>query len=291
MFKIKLDNEFNKLINNIKLTENKKEDGLKKTNNVCEKLSNHYYGINSNYESKMLIMGSVAKETAIMPPTDVDVIFELPFLEKLKYDNYSSNGQSQLLQDVKNILLERYPNTSIRGDGPVVVVDFTSYKIEVNPAIKLGNVYLVPITKDGGKWEEINPIAENKRINVSDSMTNHHTKPLIQMIKHWKNNCSVPIKSFHIELIAVDFMNAKYNYHYNNHYDEIVRDFFNYLINSVNKPKRLPESSNYINYGNKWESKARTAYKHANNAIYFQNANLKLTAIKEWKKIFGSKFG
>ena len=42
--------------------------------------------------------------------SDLDVIFDLPHDVLTKYDNYEGNGQSQLLQEVKNVLKERYPN-------------------------------------------------------------------------------------------------------------------------------------------------------------------------------------
>ena len=38
---------------------------------------------------------------------------------------------------MKGVLLSRFPNSDVKGDGPVVVVDFVSFKVEVVPAFKL----------------------------------------------------------------------------------------------------------------------------------------------------------
>lgn len=53
------------------------------------------------------------------------------------------------MQDVKNLLLKTYPLTDIKCDGPVVVVDFNFYKIELNPTFKSFWGYTVPIRRDG----------------------------------------------------------------------------------------------------------------------------------------------
>ncbi len=53
------------------------------------------------------------------------MIFELPATMKSRYDNYVGNGQSALLQDVKNKIQNTYWNTDIGGDGQVAAVNFS----------------------------------------------------------------------------------------------------------------------------------------------------------------------
>lgn len=282
-----LSDNFKKFIENIELTQYQVEDGKKKADNVCKTLHKHYYEDNYNGSTK-LIIGSFGKDTAIRPPSDVDVIFELPPSEKERYDNRSGNGQSQLLQDVKSLLLKTYPSTDIKGDGPVVVVDFNSYKIELNPAFKSFWGYSVPITRDGGKWEDINPIREKEEIDKSDKRSNGNTRNLIKMIKKWKDYCNVPLKSFYIELLVVDFLEENEHYYYGFHaYDMLLYEFFKFLLSSKNKFKALPGVINIINYGNKWESKAETACKNARNAWL---SDSKEDGIDYLRKIFGHSF-
>ena len=84
---------------------------------IAKKLNKHYYGIDKDTESHLYIVGSVGRSTAVKGSSDLDIIFDLPDSVYKKYNAYESNGQSQLLQDVKAVLKERYPNTKMRGDG------------------------------------------------------------------------------------------------------------------------------------------------------------------------------
>jgi hypothetical protein len=60
-------------------------------------------------------------------------------------------GQSALLQEVKSVLTETYPNSDMSGDGQVVVVRFGTYNVEVVPAFALTNGrYWICHTNDGG---------------------------------------------------------------------------------------------------------------------------------------------
>lgn len=282
---------FKKFLFNIELGTSEIEDAKTKHNSICEKLHNHYYETTYTGATK-LIVGSCGKKTAINPLNDVDVIFKLPFSEKKRYDDYKNNGQSQLLQDVKNILLKSYPRTSIRGDGPVVAVDFETCKIELIPSVKMSSSYYVPITSDGGNWERTEPIIEKESVQTSNSRSNGNTINLIKMIKTWKNYCNVPIKSLAIELIAIDFLEIWEYYDKSNvYYDWMVRDFFETLVNSAGKSHDIPGTYNTLDYGDQWVSKAETAHERAEKAIEYESKKLNYCARDEWKKIFGNKFG
>lgn len=89
------------------------------------------------------------------------ILFDLPKETYTKYDNYESNGQSALLQEVKNILLERYPNTKMKGDGQVVVISFSKYKVELVLAFKqTDNRFKYPNSNNGGSWKYTDPLPE-----------------------------------------------------------------------------------------------------------------------------------
>ena len=103
---------------------------------IAKKPNKHYYELDSDTSTHLYIVGSVGRQTAIKGSSDLDIIFDLPQSIYTKYDNYISNGQSALLQDVKSVLQERYPKTDISGDGQVVVIAFEKYTIELVPAFK-----------------------------------------------------------------------------------------------------------------------------------------------------------
>ena len=235
------------------------------------------------------MIGSYGKRTAIAPPSDIDVIFKMPYSEYKRYDDYSGNGQSQLLQDIKNKLKTRYPTTSIRGDGPVVVINFNSYKIELIPAFILGDGYYLPHTRNGGSWERTEPKKEMDNIIQSNKRSEGNTVKLIKMIKAWKTCCNVPIKSLVIELTVINFLKS-YEYYNKStmYYDWMVRDYFDELIKNVNSSCIIPGTYENLPYGNKWESKAKTALNNAKKAI--ENEKYPYTATGDWKKIFGIRF-
>lgn len=115
---LNVHDRFDKLLSNLQLTPEQKQDGVTKANGVYQCLNSHYYGTNSNKNG--WYVGSWGKETAIRPPRDVDVMFVLPDAVYWRFQANIGNRQSQILQEVKNILLRTYPSTDIRGDGQVV---------------------------------------------------------------------------------------------------------------------------------------------------------------------------
>ena len=95
----------------------------------------------------------------------------------------------------------------MRGDEQVVMVPFASYAVEVVPAFLLDSgQYWVCNTHDGGKYLRFDPNAEAKNVADSESATNGNTRHLIRMLKDWQGYCSVLIKSFHLELLAIQFL-------------------------------------------------------------------------------------
>lgn len=122
-----------------------------------------------------MYVGSYGRGTAINT-SDLDVLIELPSSE---YDHFSSlygNGQSRLLQTVKDAILDTYPNSSVKGDGQVVVVSFSdSMVFEILPAFRNENIwgwdgtYKYPDTHMGGNWLSTNPKAEIDAMKKKDS--------------------------------------------------------------------------------------------------------------------------
>ncbi len=272
----------------LSLTVLQHADGLTKRNGVVRCLNRHYYGRHSDTDHSFLI-GSWGKDTAIPPPRDVDLYFLLPPHVYPRFQGYLWNRQSALLQEVKEVIAETYPDTDMRGDGQVIVVRFESYNVEVVPAFELTNGhYWICNTHDGGSYKETAPWAEVNHIETIDKTNNRNLRPLIRILKGWQAWCSVPIKSFELEMLAADFIGQSpwrfYDFFW---FDWITRDFFAYLYHKANSFVIVPGTFEMIYLGNAWRSRAETAYWRAEKACRYEHVNQVGAVGDEWQKIFG----
>jgi hypothetical protein len=284
---------FKSFLDNLALTTDQLQDGVRKYKGVVSCLNAAYWGHNSETLNAFLI-GSWAKQTRIRPPRDVDIYFVLPVAvyERLQAYDPGTNRQAALLQEVKRKLLSTYSASTIRGDGPVVVAGFTSYSVEIVPAFLFSDAdrsYYVCDTKNGGRYLTTKPHHEVDAIDAADIRNNHNVRRLIQMMKCWQAYCSVPIKSFHLELLAVEFLdqwgNRDQSYFF---YDWMCRDFFAWMIGRANSFVMAPGTWEIMWIGDAWKTRAENAYGRAAKACDYERDNDMLNAGDEWQKIFGS---
>lgn len=280
---------FENLLENIKLTSSQVADGTTKHRGVRACLNLAYYGKSDEVANSGLV-GSWAKATPVRPPRDIDVLFELPSSVFARFQQRSGNIQSQILQEVKNHLSTRYSNTDIKGDGPVVVVRFNSYNIELVPCFKLGNgQYLILVTNNGGSYKTFDPIAEIELIKQTNRSTQGNLVNLIRMMKCWQSECSVPIKSFFIELLAVEFIKQwRYAAESMFFYDWMVRDFLEYMIKKAGTSVIVPGTYEILLVGDSWLSRAKSAHGRAVLACDYESQKYVYSAGDTWQKIFGS---
>jgi hypothetical protein len=183
-------------------------DGRTKYGGVASCLNTAYWGSNSPTDHAFYI-GSWAKGTKIRPPRDVDMYFLLPPDVYHRFERYAlgTNKQSALLQEVKSRLQTTYRRSEIKGSGPVVIAAFDSYNVEIVPAFDCGDFsYLVCDTNNGGRYKRVKPWAEVLAVDHADQRNNSNARRLIRMLKCWQAACNVLIKSFHLELLAIEFL-------------------------------------------------------------------------------------
>jgi hypothetical protein len=281
---------FTQFNNELALTSLQRTDGLTKSGGVVGCLNRHYYGSDSRTDHSFFI-GSWGKSTAGRPPRDVDLYFVLPVEVYYRFERHIWNKQSALLQEVKGVLADTYPDTDMNGNGQIVLVNFGSYNVEIVPAFLLTNgSYWICDTSNGGRYKETNPQAEASYIETVDQATNRNLRPLIRMMKAWQDYCSVPIKSFLLELVAAEFLAQSswriYDYFW---FDWISRDFFAYLYWKANKWITVPGTGESIFLGDDWQSRAESAYGRAVKACDYERDNYVVPAGEEWQKIFGQQ--
>lgn len=280
---------FNQFLAALTLTNDQRADGITKHTGVRQCLDAWYY--DSAYAGNGFLVGSWGKSTEIRPPRDIDIMFALP---KSVYDRFQErpgNKQSQLLQEVKAVLQRTYSNTDMSGDGQVVIVPFSTYAVEIAPAFLLDTgKYYICDTNDGGKYKTTDPNAEIENVRTSNSDTNGNTRDLIRMMKRWQEYCNIPLKSFLIELLVIEFLKSwEHRGKSTVYYDWMVRDFFYFLKNKSQWSSVIvPGTYETIYLGDTgWQSRAETAYNRAIKACEYERDNYLYLAGEEWQKIFG----
>lgn len=282
---------FRRFHEDLNLSKDQIDDGLGKQHGVRKSLHRAYYD-ESTETPRGFIVGSWGKGTAVAPPGDVDIFFELPAEVYHRIEAYQGNKQSALLQEVRAHLLETYSQTDMRGDGQVVIVGFNTITVEVVPAFRYDNLgrFYMPDTNNGGRWKLVDPQAEIAFIDAADRNASGNVRPMAQMLKTWKRHCNVPLKSYQIELLTAEFMttheNRQYDYYW---YDWFMRDFFAWLCNKAWANLTIPGTFESINLGDAWLSRAQTARDRALRACADEYNDYTISAGEEWQKIFGDR--
>jgi hypothetical protein len=282
---------FTSFISNLELTMNQRDDAMTKVASVARCLHAYYYQ-GSFDPSNIVVVGSYGKGTATRPPSDVDMLYLLPVSEYKRINQLIGNGQSQLLQEVKRTLSYTFPRTELSADGQVVKAPFNSFAIDVVPSFRCDDgIYITCHTPNGGSWRSSNPFAEYRTIAALDTIFENKATHLIKMLKVWKHNCKVPLKSIALEIVVCSFIRWwPHNTQSIYWYDWMVRDFFAYLWQYRNETVEISGIQERINLGDQWASRCESAYSRALKACEYEKQNFRKLAEDEWKKIFGDQF-
>ncbi|WP_169779795.1 nucleotide-binding domain-containing protein [Campylobacter curvus] len=260
---------------------------------ITKRLNNDFWNKNSEKEHSLYV-GSYGRDTETKT-SDIDMLFWLPYEKYSQYSNYSGNGQSALLQDVKESIRKTYSQTDIRADGQVIVVDFSDgICFEVVPCFENNDgSFIHPNSNNGGSWKRTDPIPEIKTIKDENNEWNKNLKRLCRMARAWKDEFGVPIGGLLIDTLAHNFLE---NWEYKNEsyscYHWMIRDFFEYLKNQNKEQKywHAVGSNQKIYRKGKFESKAQKAYYASLEAIEYEDKGHEAAADKKWKEIFGTIF-
>lgn len=259
---------------------------------ITKQLNKDFWSIDSDTLNSLQV-GSYGRDTDIVT-SDVDIAMSLPWKVYYKYDAYKHNGQSNLLQAVKLSLKNTLSTTDLRGDGQVVVLDFSDgIRFEVVPCFQYGDKsYAYPDTNFGGSWRTTNPRKEIEAISILEKDCGN-IKNLCRMVRAWKYEWDVPCSGLLIDTLAHDFLKSWANkdkgYEY---YDYLTRDFFKFVSEKeLHHIKYAALGSNDIIWRKgKIEGIAEECYKLSLEAIKFEEDKKEWSANQKWAKIYGTKF-
>lgn len=261
---------------------------------IARRLNQDYWDWeNDNAFSRYV--GSFGRGTAAGTTSDVDMLFELPSSMYSQYDSRAVNGQSALLQAIRNSIRRTYSSTEIGGDGQVVVVSFSyGARFEVLPVFKNDDdTFTYPDANDGGRWRVCDPKAEIDAMRRRNNECNGNLRRLCRMMRAWKDAWSVPISGLLIDTLAYQFIdtwsekNKSYLF-----YDWLSRDFFEYMAdcNATQSYWLAPGSARYAWRDNGFEFKAKRCYNIAKEAIAHEGNGQLWSAKRKWRDIYGTYF-
>ncbi len=248
-----------------------------------------------NTESKTansLQVGSYGRWTAIKGISDLDMLYIMPVSE---WDTYNEGKQFDLLNDTKNAIKVRYPNTDVRVDRLVVTVTYSNFHIEVQPVFEEedenGDSYFkYPDTYNGGSWKITKPRQEIAAMKDFVDQKNKNLRRLCKMARAWKNKHGVVMGGLLIDTLAYKFLESTSDYDDKSYmyYDLLSRDFFKYLMEQPEQEhyKALGSRQN-VKVKKKFQKKARKAYELCLEAI---DAGESESAHSKWKKVYGRPF-
>ena len=245
--------------------------------------------------SHSLYVGSYGRNTAIQGFSDLDMIFSLPYTVYQQYDSYGGNGQSALLQAVRQSIQKTYSTTNIGADGQVVQVPFTDgITFEVVPAfVNDDDSFTFPNANGGGSWQTTNPRPEINAIRNRNRACNGNLVPLCRMMRGWKSKWSVPIGGLLIDTLAYQFIiDWQYKHKSYFYYDYMCRDFFKFVADQDRDQEywRAPGSGQYVFRKVLFQWKATRCYNISLEAITHETASQEWSSKQKWREIFGTSF-
>lgn len=143
------------------------------------KAGNQVFWDSKSEVAHSLYVGSYGRSTAVQTG-DVDVLYCLPQSEFERFRKASRNGQSRLLQALREALKISFPTSDIRADGQVVKIQFSDgMKFEVLPAFhqidyfgQEQSSFRYPDSNMGGNWKSTDPKAEQKAMKQKNKASN-----------------------------------------------------------------------------------------------------------------------
>lgn len=277
---------------NLRMSTQTVDDIAYRYKRITKQLNKCYWDSESE-TNHSLYVGSYGRGTEIHL-SDIDMLFWLPYDDYVRFNNYQGNGQSAMLQEVKECIQKTY-KSYMKGDGQVIKVDFTDgICFEIVPCfVNKDDSFTYPDTNNGGSWKTTNPRPEINEMTTTNNFLNKNLKRLCRMARAWKDKWDVPMGGLLIDTLAYNFLKDwEYKDKSYVYYDWMSRDFFKFLSEQdENKNYWLsPGARQYVWRKGKFEYKAKRCYNISLEAIQAESDEYFYTAKSKWREIYGSKF-
>ena len=281
---------FSGFLSNIKIPDEDAETISLRYHEITKSLNKKFRNTESE-TANCLQVGSYGRWTGIKSISDLDMLYIMP---KNLWDTYK-NSQYQILADTKDAIKARYPKTNVKVDRLVVVVQYTDFKVEVQPVFEEVDEegksnFKYPDTYYGGSWKVTKPRQEIAAMTEFVRSKNSNLRMLCKMTRAWKNKCGEPMGGLLIDTLAHNFLSETDDYDNvgSGSYDQMVEDFFCYL-------KDQPKQDYYLALGSRQRVHIKHDCRKAAKEAYEQSqkANVETDETKKckkWRVVFGRNF-
>lgn len=257
------------------------EEIARRRDEIAKVLNKKYRGLDSS-KNNQLMVGSYGRHTAINGISDLDMLYILPSSLRNKYR--SPEGPAKVLDQTRNAILERYPNTEAKVRQLVVVVQFENFKFEVQPVFPDEDDFLFPDTKLK-LWRKTKPKKEIEAVKNTEEKTSGKYRKLCRLVRAWKNKHKVNINGLLIDTLAFNFLKQYEPAYEKNNPGHMLRDFFLWLSLEPRQSYYMALGSNQkVHVKQHFQKKAQIAYELSEKAIA---AESETSCTKKWRSLLG----
>lgn len=198
------------------------------------------------------IIGSFTRGTLVGPldpDSDTDVMFVLDRDEHGQWVN-DENGARNCLRQIKKAIENnpRYRNTNVSIDRNVVAVKFHDFTVEISPAFRDGDEYVIPDTyQEGRSWIRTNPRRYKQMFEATNDASGGKLQKLARLAKNYNEETEKSVLPYHMELMAYQYMRNRPAD--SRSLDEHVGEFFEQLPERVSSGTYNPSTQQRIDRG------------------------------------------
>lgn len=182
-------------------TPTQRTSAARSQNSLRNVLCDHTFG---NRVLDTYLSGSYARDTAVRPLDDVDVVV-IVNPDAWESDWFSARPDPEkVLASFAGAIRRRYPQSSVHMQNRSIGLKLYQLDIDVIPAIDDGRDLLYIPDRSKQEWIKSAPKRHTNIATQVNNMRDGKFKPLVKLLKTWNNNLPTTayVKSFLIETIA-----------------------------------------------------------------------------------------
>jgi len=247
------------------------------------------------------LTGSYGRNTLIRPK-DSEEKFDVDFFLAFNNEDYGESELSELLDMVKSVLEkikeEDGDIEEIKEQKRSLGIAYKdNFQIDVVPAIQIEKDMLYKIfDKNSLLAVKSNPKLHGQNLTDANDRTESGSikrlVPIVKILKSWKREKCEYIKSFHLEMLAVELLNNEKIESFSQGIGKFFLNAEDYLRDPCLKDPANEENiiDGYLGNDDRDEifSLVIQEKKIAKRALELKREGKEEMAIKEWKKIFNS---